>query len=423
MGKFQNSIHNSARRVVVTGIGLVSPLGTGVAANWKSVVEGKGGIGPITKFDTTGFSSRIAGEVKDFDPLDYADQKEIRKMDPFIQYALAAAELAVEDSGIPRQDIQGPQTGTYVGSGIGGIGGIEETHKILLEKGPGRVSPFFLISTIINEASGQISIRFGAKGPNSATATACSTGTHAIGDSYALIARGDADVMITGGSEAPITPLGVAGFCSMRALSTRNDDPEKASRPFDAERDGFVVAEGAGILILEELSFAVKRGARIYAELVGYGMSGDAHHVSAPDLSGDGAVRCMAAALASAELQPEDIDYINAHGTATHYNDKIETLAIKRLFGEHAGKLAVSSTKSMTGHLLGAAGGLEAGFMAKALQEGLMPATINYEFPDPECDLDYVPNIPRKAEIRYALSNSFGFGGTNGTLVFKRWEE
>ena len=423
MGKFQTSIHNSARRVVVTGIGLVSPLGTGVAANWKSVVEGKGGIGPITKFDTTGFSSRIAGEVKDFDPLIYADQKEIRKMDPFIQYALAAAELAVEDSGIPRSDIEGSQTGTYVGSGIGGIGGIEETHKVLLEKGPGRVSPFFLISTIINEASGQISIRFGAKGPNSATATACSTGTHAIGDSFAIISRGDADIMITGGSEAPTTPLGVAGFCSMRALSTRNDNPEKASRPFDAERDGFVVAEGAGILILEELSFALRRGARIYAEIVGYGMSGDAHHVSAPDLSGDGAVRCMSAALASAELQPEDIDYINAHGTATYYNDKIETLAIKRLFGDHAGRLAVSSTKSMTGHLLGAAGGVEAGFMAKSLQEGLLPATINYEFPDPECDLDYVPNVPRKADIRYAVSNSFGFGGTNGSLVFKRWEE
>lgn len=416
-------IHSSARRVVVTGIGLVSPLGTGLETNWKSVVEGRGGIGPITKFDTTGYTSRIAGEVKGFDPLDYTDAKEARKMDPFIQYAVGASELAVVDSGISREQLEGPRTGVYVGSGIGGIGLIEQTHKVLMEKGPGRVSPFFLISTIINEASGQISIRFRAKGPNSATATACSTGTHAIGDSFLIIRRGDADIMIAGGSEAPITPLGVAGFCSMRALSTRNDEPEKASRPFDAERDGFVVAEGAGIIILEELGSALKRGARIYAEIIGYGMSGDAHHVSAPETSGDGAMRCMSAALSSSGISAEEIDYINAHGTSTYYNDKIETLAVKRLFGDHAKKLAISSTKSMSGHLLGAAGGLEAGLMAMAIRERLLPPTINYEHPDPECDLDYVPNSPRRAEINYGLSNSFGFGGTNGSLVFKRWDE
>jgi 3-oxoacyl-[acyl-carrier-protein] synthase II len=423
MGKSQNLIHSSARRVVVTGIGLVSPLGTGLETNWKSVVEGRGGIGPITKFDTTGYTSRIAGEVKGFDPLDYTDAKEARKMDPFIQYAVGASELAVVDSGISREQLEGPRTGVYVGSGIGGIGLIEQTHKVLMEKGPGRVSPFFLISTIINEASGQISIRFRAKGPNSATATACSTGTHAIGDSFLIIRRGDADIMIAGGSEAPITPLGVAGFCSMRALSTRNDEPEKASRPFDAERDGFVVAEGAGIIILEELGSALKRGARIYAEIIGYGMSGDAHHVSAPETSGDGAMRCMSAALSSSGISAEEIDYINAHGTSTYYNDKIETLAVKRLFGDHAKKLAISSTKSMSGHLLGAAGGLEAGLMAMAIRERLLPPTINYEHPDPECDLDYVPNSPRRAEINYGLSNSFGFGGTNGSLVFKRWDE
>lgn len=423
MGKSHNSIQNSVRRVVITGIGLISPLGTGIETNWKSVVEGRGGIGPITKFDTAGYSSRIAGEVKDFDPLDFTVAKEARKMDRFIQYALGASDLAVLDAGIPRENIEGPRTGVYVGSGIGGIGMIEETHKVLLNKGPGRISPFFLISTIINEASGQISIRFKAKGPNSATATACSTGTHAIGDSYRIISRGDADIMIAGGSEAPITPLGVAGFCSMRALSTRNEDPEKASRPFDAERDGFVVAEGAGILILEELGSALKRDARIYAEIVGYGMSGDAHHVSAPEASGDGALRCMSAALASGGIHPEEVDYINAHGTSTYYNDKIETLAVTRLFGNHAKKLAISSTKSMSGHLLGAAGGLEAALMAMAIRERLMPPTINYSVPDPECDLDYVPNVPRPAEIRYGLSNSFGFGGTNGALVLKHWDE
>ena len=422
MGKTQSLENNSARRVVVTGIGLVSPLGTGIEDNWRSAAEGKGGIGPITKFDTEGFTSKIAGEVKDFDPLTFVDMKEIRKMDPFIQYAIAAAELAMEDTAIPHDKLEGSRCGVYVGSGIGGIGGIEAMHKILLEKGPGRVSPFFLISTIINEASGQISIRVGAKGPNLANATACSTATHAIGDSYSLIVRGDADIMIAGGSEAPITPLGVAGFCAMRALSTRNSDPGKASRPFDAGRDGFIVAEGAGILILEELGAALKRDAKIYAEVVGYGMSGDAHHVSAPDISGEGAVRCMSAAVSNAGLRPEDIDYINAHGTSTHYNDKIETLAIKKLFGSHAKTLSVSSTKSMSGHLLGAAGGLEAALMSMALKEGLLPPTINYEVLDPECDLDYVPNTARRQDIRYALSNSFGFGGTNGSLVFKRWE-
>ncbi len=410
------------RRVVITGIGLVSPLGIGTKKNWDALLKGKSGVSRISRFDVSDYTSKIAGQVPDFNPLDFLDKKESRKMDLFIQFAYAAAEIAVKDSGIDSASLRGERTGVYVGSGIGGIGIIEDTHKTLLEKGPGRVTPFFLISTIINEASGQISIKYGAMGPNSATATACSTSTHAIGDSFRIIARGDADVMISGGAEAPVTPLGVAGFCAMRALSVRNDEPEKASRPFDAERDGFIVSEGAGIVIMEELGVALKRGANIYAEVVGYGMSADAYHVTAPSLDGKGAVLCMSKAIADGGIDPEEIDYINAHGTSTPYNDKIETLAIKKVFGDHAYKVGVNSTKSMTGHLLGAAGGLEAGFSALCLKDQIMPPTINYENPDPECDLDYIPNKARPAEVRYALTNSFGFGGTNGSLVLKRYE-
>jgi len=386
-------------------------------------VEGKGGISLISRFDTSGYSSKIAGEIKNFDPLAFIDRKEARKMDGFIQYAVVAAQLAVDDSGIKPSVLEGDRTGVYVGSGIGGIGTIENTHKTLLTKGPGRISPFFLISCIINEAAGQISIRTKSGGPNSATATACSTGTHAIGDSFRIIARGDAEIMIAGGAEAPITPLGVAGFCAMRALSVRNDAPEKASRPFERDRDGFIVGEGAGIILLEEMGSALKRGADIYAELVGYGMSGDAYHVSAPRTDGDGAYRSMQRALRDAGIDPGEIDYINAHGTSTPWNDKTETLAIKRVFGQEAAGLAISSTKSMTGHMLGAAGGMETAVTAMSLKHQVIPPTINYENPDPECDLDYVPNKARTAEVNYALTNSFGFGGTNGTLVLKRFEE
>jgi len=412
-----------SRRVVVTGTGLVSPLGIGANQTWDTVKNGKNGIGPITNFDASQFTSQIAGEAREFDPNDFMDKKEFRKMDRFIQFAVAAAKMAVEDSSIPLEDLDSDRAGVYVGSGIGGIGGIEANHKILLEKGPGRVSPFFLISTIINEASGQISIVYKTRGPNSATATACSTGTHAIGDSFRIIARGDADIMIAGGAEAPVTPLGVAGFCAMRALSTRNDEPEKASRPFDSQRDGFVVSEGAGIIVMEDLGSALKRGAPIYAEIVGYGMSGDGYHVSAPRLDGLGAFLSMKTAIDDAGITPDDVDYINAHGTSTVYNDKIETLAVRNLFKAHAEKIGVSSTKSMSGHLLGAAGGLEAGILALAIKNQTMPPTRNYENKDPECDLDYVPNKARPAKIRFAMSNSFGFGGTNGTLVFKKFEE
>ncbi|HHF52116.1 MAG TPA: beta-ketoacyl-[acyl-carrier-protein] synthase II, partial [Candidatus Aminicenantes bacterium] len=371
------------RRVVITGIGIVSPLGVGAERNWESMKAGRTGVTRISKFDPEAFSSQIAGEVKDFNPLDFIGKKESRKMDPFIQYAVAAAEMAVEDSQIKRSQLEGDRTGVYIGSGIGGISSIEENHKVLLSKGPKRVSPFFLIATVINEASGQVSIRTKAGGPNSACATACSTGTHAIGDSYRIIARGDADLMLAGGSEAPITPLGLAGFCSMRALSVRNDSPEKASRPFDKGRDGFVIAEGAGIVLLEELGSAVKRSARIYAEIVGYGMSGDAYHVSAPCPDGDGAWRSMKRALSNAGVKPSDIGYINAHGTSTPWNDKIETLAIKRVFGDYAYKVAVSSTKSVTGHMLGAAGGFETAATAMVLKHQIIPPTINYENPDP----------------------------------------
>ncbi len=424
MGMSLSSKRRSAeRRVVITGIGLVSPLGIGTEKNWQAISQGKCGIGLISHFDASQYTSKIAGQVKDFDPLDFFEKKEMRKMDRFIQYAVAAAQLAVQDSGVDLARLEGDRCGVYVGSGIGGIGSIEEAHKTLLEKGPGRVSPFFLVQTIINEASGQISIKFKARGPNSAIATACSSGTHAAGDSFRIIARGDADIMLAGGAEAPITPLGVAGFCAMRALSVRNDEPERASRPFDAERDGFVVGEGAGILVLEELGLALKRDARIYAEIVGYGMSGDAYHVTSPSLDGEGATRSMERAIEDACIDPGEVNYINAHGTSTFYNDKIETLAVKRVFGDHAYELSISSTKSMTGHLLGAAGGIEIGYTALCLKNQVIPPTINYEHPDPECDLDYVPNKSRPAEINYALSNSFGFGGTNGTLLLKKFEE
>jgi len=410
------------RRVVVTGIGFVSPLGVGTEKNWQALLRGESGIGPLTRFDVSRYATRFGGQVRDFDPLRFIDRKEARKMDPFIQFAMAAAQLAVEDSGIPPADLQSDRTGTYVGSGVGGLGSIEEWHTVLLEKGPERVSPFFLIQTIINEASGQISIRYGAKGPNSATATACSTGTHAIGDSFRMIVRSEADIMIAGGAEAPLTPLSLAGFSAMKALSERNNAPAKASRPFDAQRDGFVMSEGSGVIILEELGRALKRNARIYAEVVGYGMTSDAHHVAAPAPDGDGAVRVMRRAIEDGGVRPEDIQYINAHGTSTPFNDKTETMAIKKVFGKHASRVGINSTKSMTGHLLGAAGGIEAGITALCLFHQVMTPTINYEFPDPDCDLDYVPNVARKAEIVYALSNSFGFGGTNGSLLFKKFE-
>jgi len=411
------------RRVVITGIGLVTPLGLGTQKNWEMLLAGRSGIGPITKFDASRFSTRIAGEVRNFDPVDFIDKKEVRKMDLFIQFALAAAQFAVEDSGINLALLEGDRCGVYVGSGIGGIGTIEETHKVLLEKGPSRVSPFFLVSVIINEASGQISIKYKSKGPNSAVVTACTTATHCLGDSFRLIARGDAEIMIAGGSEASVTPLGVAGFCSMKALSERNDEPEKASRPFDAQRDGFVMGEGAGILLLEELGSALKRGAKIYAEVVGYGMSGDAYHIAAPAIDGDGAERVMRKALEDAAVPPSDVQFINAHGTSTPLNDKIETAAIKRVFGEQAYKLGVNSTKSMTGHLLGATGAVEIAAMTLCIKHQIMTPTINQEVPDPDCDLDYVPNKARPAEIVYALNNSFGFGGTNGALLLKKFEE
>ncbi len=412
----------SARRVVITGIGLVTPLGIGTRKNWDALLRGQSGIVPITRFDASRYATRFAGQVPGFDPADFIDRKEVKKMDLFIQFGMAAAALAVEDAGIDHARLEGDRTGVFIGSGIGGIGGIEATHKILLEKGPDRVSPFFLPSIIINEAAGHVSIKYRSRGPNSATATACATGTHALGDSFRIIARGEADRMLAGGAEAPITPLSIAGFCALRALSTRNDDPPRASRPFDAGRDGFVMGEGAGVLLLEELGAAQSRGARIYAEIVGYGMNADAYHVTAPSLDGEGAKRVMQRALEDAGLGTSAIGYINAHGTSTPYNDKVETLAIKKAFGEHARHIGVSSTKSMTGHLLGAAGGVEAGISALCLFHQIMTPTINYEQPDPECDLDYVPNAARPAEIAYALSNSFGFGGTNGCLIFKKYK-
>jgi 3-oxoacyl-[acyl-carrier-protein] synthase II len=411
-----------SRRVVITGVGLVSSLGIGTEANWEALCAGKSGIGRITRFDPSAFSAQIAGEVKGFDPLQFIEKKDIKKMDVFIQFAMAAAQFAMDDSGYQVNPACASRVGVFIASGIGGFSTIEREHKALLDGGPRKISPFFIPSAIINLAAGQVSIRFGAKGPNSATCTACSASAHAIGDAFEIIKRGDADAMIAGGSEAAITPMGVGGFAAMRALSTRNDEPERASRPFDVDRDGFIIGEGAGVLILEELEAARRRGARIYAELVGYGMAGDAYHITAPSEDGDGAVRVMSMALKSASVAPSDVQYINAHGTSTPHNDRLETLAIKRCFGDHAYKVAISSTKSMTGHLLGAAGGLEAGITVLAIERGLIPPTINLEHPDPECDLDYVPGKSRQADITYALSNSFGFGGTNAALLFKRYQ-
>jgi len=411
-----------SRRVVVTGVGLLSSVGIGTEESWMAIRNGQSGVASITQFDATAFSCRIAGEVKNFEPGKYIEKKEIKKMGRFIQFAIAASDFALQSSGLKISSEISERAGVYIGSGIGGFEVIEREHKILLEKGPSRISPFFIPATIINLASGYVSIRAGAKGPNSATATACTSSAHAIGDSLRLIQRGDADVMICGGAEAAVTPMGIGGFAAMRALSTRcNDRPEKASRPWDKMRDGFVVGEGAGIVILEELEFAKQRGAPILAELVGYGMSGDAYHITSPSEDGSGAFRVMCNAIRDAGLTPSQIDYVNAHGTSTELGDKIETVAIKRVFGEHAAKIAVSSTKSMTGHLLGGAGGLEAGITVLAIRDQIAPPTINHEFPDPECDLDYVPNHARPMEINYALSNSFGFGGTNGCLLFKKY--
>jgi len=412
-----------SRRVVVTGVGLVSPLGIGTEDTWQGVRSGKSGIATIAAFDAADFACRIAGEVKHFDPFRYIEKKEVKKMGRFIQFAIAASECALSGSGLKVDAQNEERVGIYIGSGIGGFDVIEREHKTLLEHGPRRISPFFIPATIINLASGYVSIRTGAKGPNSATATACTTSAHSIGDSFRIIQHGDADVMICGGAEACISPMGIGGFAAMRALSTRNDQPERASRPWDKDRDGFVVGEGAGILILEELETAKQRGARIVAEIVGYGMSGDAFHVTAPSENGDGAFRVMRNALRDAALDPSRIDYINAHGTSTAMGDRIETIAIKRCFGDHARKVAVSSTKSMTGHLLGGAGGLEAGLTVLAIRDQIAPPTMNYETPDPECDLDYVPNQARPMRIDCALSNSFGFGGTNGALIFKRYTE
>jgi len=410
------------RRVVITGVGLVSPLGIGTRENWEGLLAGRSGIGPITRFDATDYPARIAGEVKGFDAALYSPAKEIKKSDLFIHYALAATQFAMEDSGFKVDPSNAERVGVYIGSGIGGLPSIERQHAELLEKGPRRISPFFIVGLIVNLASGQVSIRYGAKGPNLANSTACSTGTHAIGDSARIIARGDADVMISGGAEGVITPLAVGGFSAMRALSTRNDAPGKASRPFDAERDGFIIGEGAGIVVLEELQHALRRGASIYAEVAGYGVSADAYHISAPSEDGDGPIRVMRNALADAGVPPTVVDYINAHGTSTPIGDRIETIAIHKVFGDHASRLAVSSTKSMTGHLLGAAGGLETGITALIVKHGVIPPTINYTTPDPECDLDYVPNQQRRREVSYALNNSFGFGGTNACILLKRFE-
>ena len=411
----------STRRVVVTGLGTLSPVGNTADEFWSSLLQGRSGVGLITRFDTTGYPTRIAGEVRNFDPLDFVDKKEARRLDPYLQYAVASSAMAVQDAALDTSKVDGTRFGVLIGSGIGGISTLLQSHKDLLEKGPDRVSPFFIPMLIANMASGLVSMRFGAKGPNSAVVTACATGNHAIGDSFRIIQRGDADIMIAGGSEAIIVPLTIAGFCSMKAMSTRNDEPTKAMRPFDATRDGFVAGEGAGILVLESLDHAVQRDARIYAEIIGYGMTGDAHHMTAPDPEGDGAARAMAAAVRDAGLDVSAIGYINAHGTSTQYNDKFETIAIKRVFGDHARRLAVSSTKSMTGHLLGAAGGIEAIATVLALHHGVLPPTINYETPDPDCDLDYIPNQARKQDVEVALSNAFGFGGTNATLAFRAY--
>jgi 3-oxoacyl-[acyl-carrier-protein] synthase II len=415
------------RRVAVTGVGLISPVGMGVEESWANLKAGKSGIGPITHFDAAQFATQFAGEVKGFDPADYIHAKEIKKMDRFTHLAIGASQMAVDDSGLQITEENATRVGVIAGSGMGGLGTLENTHATYVNKGPRRITPFFIPMVIINLASGHISMRFGAKGPNSAAVTACATGTNCIGDSFRLIQLGYADAMIAGGSEAAITPLGIGGFNAMRALSTRNDEPERASRPFDVERDGFVMGEGAGIVVLEELESAKKRGAKIYAEViyaevVGYGMTADAYHMTAPAPEGEGAARCMEATLQDAGVLPEDVDYINAHGTSTKYGDELETAAIKTVFGGHAYKLAVSSTKSMTGHLLGAAGGVEAIATILGIYEGVVPPTINLDNPDPECDLDYVPHKAKDMELKYAISNSFGFGGTNACLLFKKFE-
>jgi 3-oxoacyl-[acyl-carrier-protein] synthase II len=410
------------RRVVVTGVGLVCACGIGTEETWQNLLAGKSGIGPITHFDASQFDCRIAGEVRDFDPLQWIEKKELKKMGRFIQLAIAATDFAMKMAQLTITPEIADAAGVFIASGIGGFDVIEREHSKFLQGGPGKISPFFIPASIINLASGNISIRYGARGPNSATATACSASAHAIGDAFRIIQRCDAEVMITGGAEAAITPMGVGGFAAMRALSTRNDEPTRASRPFDAQRDGFVVGEGSGVLVLESLEHAQRRGAKILAELVGYGMSGDAFHITQPAEQGDGAYRVMKATLKDANVGPDVVDYVNAHGTSTPIGDAIETTAVKRAFGDRAKKVAVSSTKSMTGHVLGGAGGLEAGISVLALRDQILPPTINYENPDPACDLDYIPNHARKAKVNYALSNSFGFGGTNASLLFKRWE-
>lgn len=410
-------------RVVITGMGVISPLGNDISTFWENLIAGHSGVDWITRFDTSDFAVKIAAEVKDFDPLQYLERREVRRMDRFVQYAIAASRQALEQANLDMEKVDANRVGVIVGSGIGGLGTLEEQHRNLLEKGPRRVNPFFIPMMIANMASGQISIHIGAKGPNTAPVTACATGTHAIGDAFKVLQRGDADVMLAGGTEATILPTAFAGFSAARALSTRSDDPKKASRPFDRERDGFVMGEGSGVLVLETLDHAVKRGAEVFAEVVGYGMTGDAYHLTQPAPEGEGAKRSMLAAIEDANLAPTDVDYINAHGTSTELNDKFETLAIKHAFGDHAYRLAVSSTKSMTGHLLGAAGGVEAIATALALKEQVLPPTINYEHPDPDCDLDYVPNEARKTRVRVALSNSLGFGGHNATIAFKVFDE
>jgi 3-oxoacyl-[acyl-carrier-protein] synthase II len=410
------------RRVVVTGLGIVSPLGIGLEENWDAVSNGRSGMGPITRFDPKDVNAKIAGEVKNFNPEDYIEKKEIKKMDTFLHYSLAAGKMAVEDSGLVINDENAERVGVLVGSGLGGLSTIEKYHSLMLEKGPKKISPFFIPMLIVNLAPGHISMYFGCKGPNTSIVTACATGNHSIGEAFKIIQRDDADAMIAGGVESTITPLAVGGFCAMKALSTRNDEPQRASRPFEKDRIGFVMSEGAGIIVLEELEFAKKRGANIYGEIVGYGCNSDAHHITAPSPGGEGAARCMNLALNDAGLNHEEIDYVNAHGTSTYMNDLCETQGMKSVFKESAKKLWVSSTKSMTGHLLGAAGGVEAVFSLLTIKNGVVPPTINYETPDPECDLDYVPNTARGKQVGKVMSNSFGFGGTNATLIFQKFE-
>ncbi len=411
------------KRVVVTGLGTVNPLGVGMEKTWRALCEGRSGISRISTFDTTDFQTKIAGQVKDFSPEDFLDKKQVRRMDSFVQYGMAAAIMAMEDSKLTVTDENAERIGVVVGTGLGGLPTLEKNHSMMLKGGPRKISTFFIPMMIANMAPGQIAIRFGIKGPNICVVTACAAGSHAIGDSYRLIQRGDVDAMVTGGTEATITPLNVGGFNALKAISTRNDEPQKASRPFDKDRDGFVPAEGAGIIVLEEMESALGRGAKIYAEIIGYGLTGDAYHITAPDPQGDGAARCMRMALNDAGISPAEVDYINAHGTSTPLNDVIETVAIKTVFNNHSKKVAVSSTKSMVGHLLGAAGGVEAIFSIMTIRDGIIPPTINYETPDPDCDLDYTPNVAKRADVNVAMSNSFGFGGTNAALVFKKFEE